>query len=178
MQHRSGYPLPMLLACFWSLTILAVPISSRADIALSFIPTEEAKFLVKGEGCEGGVTVHLTLDYDASYLSAPQVTVMGGKLLQGAPPDTPPGRLQLDILTEEQSPVFEACIFFQKQGDFPVVINFVTAEVTGRTGAQQPVPVAMLANPNAPQTDPIEPAEVGTAADPELQAAQKGELDK
>jgi hypothetical protein len=163
--------LRMLLACFWSLLILAVPSSSRADISLSFMPTEEAKFLFKGEGYEGVATIHLTVDYDSTYLSAPEVTVMGGKLLQGAPPDTPPGRLQLDIQTDEQSPVFEACLFFRKQGDSPAVINFVTAEAIDPGGAQQPLAVVMLPNPNLSQQRPAGSVEGVPSANPELQTA-------
>jgi hypothetical protein len=150
MLHRSTFLLRMLPACFWLLFTLVVPMSSHADIALSFIPIEEAKFLIKGEGYEGVVSIHLTIDYDATYLTDPQVTVMGGKLNEGARGSTVPGRLLLDILNEEHSPVFEACVFFQKQGDYPAVINFVMAEVTDPAGARQPVLVAMMANPNAP----------------------------
>jgi hypothetical protein len=165
--------LRMLLACICSLSILTVPITSRAEIALSFIPTEDAKFLIKGEGSEGAVTVYLTVDYDTTFLYAPQVTVMGGELLQGDSPDAPPGRLHLAIRTEEQSPVFEACIFFQKQGDFPAIINFVTAESTGPGGSQQPIAVAMLANPNLPQHGPEEKVVGAATADQGLRAAQR-----
>jgi len=168
----------MLLTCFCSLSILAVPITSRAEIALSFMPTEEAKFLIKGEGYEGIVTLKLTVDYDTAYLSAPEVTVMGAQLLQATPPDAPPGRLQLTIQTEAQSPVFEACLFFQKRGEFPAVINYVTAEATVPNGAQQPLAVVMLANPNLPQQGPPESVTGLVAADPELQAAQTGEYEK
>ena len=178
MLQRSTFLLRMLLACFWCLSILAVPVTSRADIALSFMPTEEAKFLIKGEGYEGIVTLKLTVDYDTAYLSAPAVTVMGGNLLQGAPLDQSPGRLQLTIQTEAQSPVFEACLFFQKRGEFPAVINFVTAEATLPDGAQQPLAVVMLANPNLPQQGPPESVVGLVAANPELQAAQTGEHEK
>jgi len=88
---------------------------------------------------------------------------MGGTLLQGAPLDATPGRLYLNIQTEEQSPVFEACLFFQKQGDCPAVINFVTAEVADLAGAQQPAAVVMLANPNTQKPDVAGSHEEATA---------------
>jgi hypothetical protein len=165
----------MLSICLWSLSILAAATPSRADVVISFIPTEEAKFLIKGNGLEGIASVTLTVDYDTTYLSAPEVTVMGGKLGEGGLGNAPPGRLNLNILNNEHSSTFEACIFFQKQGDYPAVINFVTAEVTDLGGRLQPAAVAMMANPNTSQLNPVESSEGGAAEDSEPQAAQNGE---
>ncbi|MCM2359960.1 MAG: hypothetical protein NDI77_17545 [Geobacteraceae bacterium] len=134
------------------LLYLVNPLPARAECLLSFVPIEESKYLLKGEGCEGIASVHLTVDYDTTYLFAPDVVVMGGRLQEedrGAA--TPPGNLQLHILNDDHSAAFEATLYFQKRGEYPPVINFVTAEVADLSGAQRPVPVEMVAPVNSPQ---------------------------
>jgi len=142
---------------------LVTPVLSRAASSLSFIPIEESKYLLRGEGCEGIATVTFTVDYDTTYLFAPDVVVMGGKLLEeDRGVVARPGNLQLHILNEEHNAVFEATIYFQKRGDYPAIVNFVTAEVTDLSGALRPVPVEMVAPP--PLTGEPQPAEA--ASDP------------
>lgn len=158
MLHRHMYPLRMLVASVMFVSVLALPIFSYAGVTLQFIPIEEAKFLVRGVGWQHGTSVNLTIDYDTSYLTAPEATAMGGGLYAQSGSGAAPGRLQLTILNEEHSPAFEVCIFFQKQGAYPAIINFVTAQMTDITGAQQPVPVVMRANPNIPVPDQTESA--------------------
>jgi hypothetical protein len=133
---------------------LAAPAPSRAESSFTFLQIEDSKYLFKGEGVEGVSAATFTVDYDTTYLFSPEVSVMGGKLLEedrGA--GTPPGNLRFNILNEDHSAVFEACIYFQKRGDYPPVINFVTAEVTDLSGAPRPVPVAMAAPVNVPRSE-------------------------
>lgn len=149
------------------LLYLVNPLPSRAECLLSFIPIEESKYLLKGEGCEGIAAVKLTVDYDTTYLFAPDVVVMGGRLPEedrGAA--TPPGKLQLHILNDDRNAVFEATIYFQKREEYPSVINFVTAEVTDLSGAQKPAPVEMVAPVNSPQSE-----EAPTVTSPEATPA-------
>ncbi len=160
------------LAAICMLLCLVTPAPSRAENPLTFIPIEESKYLLKGEGFEGIAAITFTVDYDTTYLFDPQVTVMGGKLLEedrGA--TSPPGNLQLHILNEDHNAFFEATIYFQKRGDYPAVINFVTAEVTDRSGALRPIPVTMVAPPpsmNEPK--PAEAAPAPTSPSPEVGA--------
>jgi hypothetical protein len=139
-----------LLVWFWSISVMAAPAAAQAEMSLSFTPIEEAKFLIKGAGWEDATSVEVTIDYDTTYLTAPESTIMGGILRGGSHPDATPGRLQLTAINDGQSPNFEVCIFFQKQGRHPAVINFVTAEVTG-PAEKYSVPVEMKPNPNTPQ---------------------------
>ena len=144
----------LLLAWFWFISIPAV---SQAELSLSFTPIEEAKFLIKGTGWEEDAFLKLAIDYDATYLITPEATIMGGILQKGSRLDATPGQVQLKVINDGQSPNFEVCIFFQKQGEYPAVINFVTAEATGPTGIRHSVPVAMKANPNTPQPPVVTP---------------------
>jgi hypothetical protein len=155
VPHANIYPLCIKYVIFLCLLGLATPINSHADVTLSLTPIEEAKFLLKSDGWDQGASVHLTFDYDTTYLTTPEATIMGGTLHL----DEIPGRLLLDIQNEEQSAGFEVCIFFHKQGDFPAVINFVTAESGDRHGTRQPLSVEMRENPNRAKTELPEAAE-------------------
>jgi len=152
------------LVAIGMLVYLVNPLLARAECSLTFTPIEESKYLLKGEGFDEAAALTFTVDYDTAYLFAPDVTVMGGNLLEedrGA--STPPGKLQLHILNQDHNAVFEATIFFQKRGDYPPVINFVTAEVTDPSGAVSPVPVQMAAPVNLPQEEV--PAATNPASD-------------
>jgi hypothetical protein len=117
---------------------------------LSFTPIEEAKFIVKGVWVDA-TAVDLVIDYDTTYLVAPEATIMGGFLQETERLDATPGRVWLRATNDGQSPNLEICLFFQKQGQFPAIINFVSAEATGPGGRIRPVPVVMKANPNLPK---------------------------
>lgn len=156
MQRLSANTLNLILTCICCLLYLVIPAASTAEISLSFIPIEEAKYLLRGEGCEGATSFNFAVDYDTTYLSAPEVTVMGGRLPEGdRGASTPPGNLQLHILNEDHNAVFEATVFFLKRGDYPPVINFVTAEVADLSGAVRPVSVAMMTPVNSPQSEEV-----------------------
>ena len=142
------------------LLYLVDPLPACAESSLTFFPIEESKYLLKGEGFEGVAALTFTVDYDTAYLFAPDVSVMGGRLLEedcGASP----GNLQLHVLNEDHNAVLEATIYFQKRGEYPPVINFVTAEVADLSGGVRPVPVHMEAPVNLPEDE-----EVPAAADP------------
>jgi hypothetical protein len=66
-----------LLVWFWSISIMAAPAAAQAEMSLSFTPIEEAKFLIKGAGWEDATSVEVTIDYDTTYLTAPEATIMG-----------------------------------------------------------------------------------------------------
>jgi len=139
---------------------LAAPQPARSECALSFLPIEESKYLLKGEGCEEAASVSITVDYDTAYLFAPEATVMGGSFPEEYRTALQtPGSLQLRILNEERSAALEATLYFQKRGDYPAVINFVTAEVADLSGAVSPVQVEMAAPANLPEEEvPGKPA--------------------
>ncbi len=164
----------LFLACFCCLLFLVTPDSSPAEVALSFIPIEESKYLLRGEGCEAVASVKLTIDYDTTYLSAPEVTVMGVRLPEGDHSATP-GSLQLHILNDDHNAVFETTVYFQKRGDYPPVINFVTAEVADLSGAERPVPVEVMAPVNLPQSGEV-PAVANPAQD-QAATSQAGAAD-
>lgn len=166
MRRLPSMPKRCFLVTIGTLLCLANPLLCRAECSLTFTPIEESKYLLKGEGCEEIAELSFTVDYDTAYLFAPDVTVMGGRLMEedrGA--STPPGKLQLHHLNENHEPLFEATIFFQKRGDYPPVINFVTAEVVDRSGEVRPVQVEMAAPVNTPQ-DGENPAAAKPADDP------------
>jgi hypothetical protein len=155
-EENSMWRLKQWFPAICMLMCLAAPAPSHAECSLTFIPIEESKYLLKGEGFERIAAVTFTVDYDTTYLFAPDVVVMGGRLLEedrGAA--TPPGNLQLHILNEEHNAVFEATIYFEKRGDYPAVINFVRAEVADLSGALRPVPVEMVAPVNSPQSEAV-----------------------
>ncbi|HBA88149.1 MAG TPA: hypothetical protein DCZ75_09250 [Geobacter sp.] len=142
------------LVAIGMLVYLVNPLLAGAECSLSFLPIEESKYLLKGEGFDGVAALTFTVDYDTAYLFAPDVTVMGGNLLeQDRGASAPPGKLRLHILNQDRNAAFEATIFFQKRGDYPPVINFVTAEATDPSGAVSPVPVQMAAPVNLPQEE-------------------------
>jgi len=134
------------------LLYLVNPLPACAECSLTFIPIEESKYLLKGEGFAGIAKLTFTVDYDTAYLFAPDVSVMGGRLLEedrGA--STPPGKLQLHVLNEDHNAVFEAT-------------NFVTAEVADLSGEVRPVPVQMEAPVNLPEDESV-PAAADQADD-------------
>lgn len=151
MVFQRTYPLRRALAISLALLVLALPAAVLAETVVSFVPIEEAKFLIRGTGWESGETVHLIVDYDTTYLAVPEVTVMGGALGAAWPGQVAPGRVELEVYNTELSPGFEACIFFRKDGTFPAVINYVTAESTDPDGLRQSLSVMLLPNPNLPQ---------------------------
>lgn len=134
-------------------------ISANAGSGITFFPIEDAKYIIRGEGWQQGDSVQLTVAYDNTYLVTPEVTTMGGELLERSRIGAVQGQLQLSIHNEEQSPGFEICIFFRKQGDYPAVINYVTAEISDPSGFRRPLPVGMLENPNLPKSGQAATAE-------------------
>jgi hypothetical protein len=130
------------------------PNRAPAELTISFTPIEEAKFLFKGADWADTDSVQLTVAYDTTYLTAPEATIMGGIIQHTTIQSAEPGRLQLRVRSDGLSPNFEICIFFQKLGEYPAVINFVTAEATSLTGIVHHVPVLRQRNPNAPQLPP------------------------
>ncbi|HBG04842.1 MAG: hypothetical protein A2075_11410 [Geobacteraceae bacterium GWC2_58_44] len=166
MRRLSFMPKRCFLVTLGTLLCLANPLLCHAECSLTFIPIEESKYLLKGEGCQDIAELTFAVDYDTAYLFAPDVTVMGGRLMEedrGA--STPPGNLRLHISNVDHSAVFEATVFFQKRGEYPAVINFVTAELTDRSGDVRPLPVQMAAPVNTPQ-DEEGPAAAKPADDP------------
>lgn len=165
MWRLSSIPRRCFSVAICMLLCLAAPALSRADSSLTFMPIEESKYLLKGTGFEEIAAITFTVDYDTTYLFAPDVVVMGGRLQEedrGA--GATPGNLQLHILNDDRSAVFEATIYFQKRGDYPAVINFVTAEVADPSGSLRPVPVEMVTPPHSP--DKPEQAEARPAPEP------------
>lgn len=140
----------ILLVGLWFFCTLLAPVPIEAASPLSFTPIEEAKFLIKG-GWIDTSTLDLVIDYDTTYLVAPEATIMGGLLQESEHLDATSGRVLLRAINNGQSLNFEICLFFQKKGQFPAIINFVTAEATGPGGRIRPVPVVMKANPNLPK---------------------------
>lgn len=134
---------------------LADPAPARSECALSFLPIEESKYLLQGKGCEEAASLTFTVDYDTAYLFAPEATVMGGRFPEEfRTAQQTPGSLKLQILNEERSAVLEATLYFQKRGDYPAVINFVTAELTDVSGAVSAAQVEMAAPANVPEEEP------------------------
>ena len=160
---------------------LARPLLVRAECSLAFTPIEESKYLLTGKGCEEVAQLAVTLDYDTAYLFAPEVTVMGGMLLeQDRGASTPPGTLRLQIRKENNDPSFEATVYFQKRGEYPAVINFVTAEAAQRSGEVGPLQVQMAEPVNTPEEDPAasnpagEPVSPAPESDAEALARELG----
>ncbi len=129
---------------------LVWPATAPAGTTVSFLPIEEAKFLVKAEDLADVAKLVATIEYDTTYLARPEATVSGGRLLEAAGIETSPGRLRLEMIPDPGSTQIEACVFFQKLGDYPAVINFVTAEIIDHAGQELTAPVAMLPALNAP----------------------------
>jgi len=133
---------------------LAAPQPARSECTLSFLPIEESKYLLTGKGCEEALSLNVTVDYDTSYLFAPEATAMGVSLVEDEPgAAAAPGSLRLHILNLDQSGALEATIFFRKRGEYPAVINFVTAEVAYRSGGVSPVQIDMAAPVNLPEEE-------------------------
>lgn len=149
-------------AAICMLLYLVIPLTSRAECTLTFLPMEESKYLLKGTGCEGIAAVNFTVDYDATDLSAPRVDVMGGRMLEedGGEATSRPGSLEVHILRDDpRAGYFEACVYFQKREAYPAVINFVTAEIADLSGELKPVPVEIVPPvPGMNDPDPVEPA--------------------
>lgn len=172
MWRLPSIPKRCFPAAICMLLCLAAPALSHADSSLTFMPIEESKYLLKGTGFEEVAAVTFTVDYDTTYLFAPDVVVMGGRLQEedrGA--GAAPGNLQLHILNDDRNAVLEATIYFQKRGDYPAVINFVTAEVADPSGSLRPVTVEMVTPPHSP--DKPEQAEAPPAPEPGAESLLK-----
>jgi hypothetical protein len=157
MRHPFMLARQWLLASICMVLSLITPALSLAEVSLTFLPMEESKYLIRGQGFEGISAVNLTVDYDTTYLFFPQVDVMGGELLEenrGAA--TSPGNLELHIRRQDPNAPFEVTIYFQKRGPFDAIINFVTAEVADLSGDFRPVIVEMV-KPSPSMNEPDAP---------------------
>lgn len=146
---------PLLSAVFLFVCLHHLP--AQAECSLSFLPIEESKYLLKANGCQDASLISFAVDYDTAYLFGPELTIMGGELDDAPAPSARPGLLRVGIRNPDRNKMIEGTLFFQKRGEFPAVINFVTAEVSDKTGAASPLPVELAAPVNLPE----EPAEVG-----------------
>lgn len=155
MRSRHICSIFSVLACVFILTLL-IPSSLPASDLLRFLPIEESKFVLRGEGWQQEEVVSATVYYDSTCLAAPEATAMGGELLELSRIGAVPGQLQLVIHNDRQSPGFEICLFFEKQDNCPAVIHFVTAEQDDPSGGRKPLQVEMLENPNLSQTEKIQ----------------------
>ena len=176
MWHLSAFPKRRYLVAIGLFLYLINPPLSVAECSLTFVPIEESKYLLQGSGCEDVAALAFTVDYDTAYLFSPEVTVMGGGLVEedrGA--SAPPGKLQLHILNQDHSDVLEATVFFQKRGEYPAVINCVTAELADLSGAVSPVQVQMAAPVNLPQEEEI--AAATESADDVASTSQEKDLE-
>lgn len=146
-------------AAVFTLLCLVTPAPGRAECSLTFLPMEESKYLLKGEGCEGVAAVNVTVDYDSTDPSPPKVEVMGGRLLEeDSERGSSPGSLQVRIEREDPGAgYFEACVYFHEIAAYPAVINFVTAEIADMSDDLRPVLVEMVPPvPGMNDPDPIE----------------------
>ncbi len=131
-----------------TLLTLSCPLPSSAGMTLTVTSPGDGTFCLAGANVDGVEAVELTVDYDTTYLANPQVGLQGGTFTSISADS--PGKISAGIFRENPDVVFEMDLVFEKKGEYPGIINYVTATMKDTEGRSYPVPVTIVSPPPRP----------------------------
>jgi hypothetical protein len=103
-----------------------------AEITMFVSPDGDGRFIVEGDNARGVEAIDLMIGYDTGSLANPKVETQGGTVTDvyaGTP-----GIVNVTITRDDPEATFELYLKFDKKGDSPGVINYVTATARGEDG--------------------------------------------
>jgi hypothetical protein len=137
-----------------TLLTLLCPVTSWAVMILTVTSNGEGMFYLRGSHVSGVESVDIMVDYDTTFLAAPEVGLAGGTFTSLSSDD--PGRIYAKIVREYPDAEFDLDVRFERRGESPGIINFVTATMRDTAGRVFPVPVSIIAPPPPPMVPPAD----------------------
>jgi hypothetical protein len=145
-------PAKRIICILSTVLTLCSPLPSSAEMTMTVTTPGDGVFYLVGANVDDVEAVDLTVDYDTTFLANPQVGLQGGTFT-GISADTP-GKLSVSVFREYPEAVFELDLNFERRGDFPGVINYVTATMKDTEGRHYPVHVTIISPPPPPVKHP------------------------
>jgi hypothetical protein len=114
------------------LLALLGPVRAFAEITMFVSPDGDGRFIVEGDNAQGVEAIEIMIGYDTASLENPRVETQGGiatDVYTGTP-----GMLNVTVTREDPETTFELYLKFDKKGDSPGVIDYVSATARGKDG--------------------------------------------
>src|SRR5262245_3961771 len=120
----------VLLVCL--LAALSGPVQAFGEITMFASPDGDGRFIIEGDNAQGVTSIELTIGYDAAALSNPRAEAQGGSVADIR--EDAPGELTIRVNRENPDAAFELHLQFDKKGDLPGVIQYVSASARDKEG--------------------------------------------
>jgi len=152
------------IACLGLLLALIVPVKTFAGVTMFVSPSGDGSFIIEGDNSQGMQAIDIAIGYDTASLANPRLEAQGATLTDVSA-DTP-GVVTATILKNPDSG-FELNLKFDKKGNLPGRINYVTATAVDKDGKNYDASSdlrALTTPPPSPPAPPEEKAAAGPAA--------------
>jgi hypothetical protein len=114
------------------LLALLAPTQAIAGITMFVSPDGDGRFIVEGDNAQGVEAIDVMIGYDTASLANPRVETQGS-IITDVYTGTP-GILNVTVTREDPEATFELYLRFDKKGDSPGVIDYVSATARGTDG--------------------------------------------